>query len=252
MPADAPGPVDHAAALGTEPVGRLLWRNCTQTTASVGIYGVYALTNAWFVEHGVGTTAMAAVNLVAPILLVMGAVSTTVGVGGASLVSRSLGAGDPAYAARAAGTAFVLFWATAITTTVVGLVALGPLLTVLGAVGDTRAVAREYATHDLLVFPSRYEGFGMVFLEAMAAGLPVVATPVGGVVDIVRDGQNGVMVPVGDPDALARAVLELWRDPERRARIGAAAHLTARSYAWRDVARQTVRCYEAASGLVQV
>ncbi len=146
MPADAPGPVDHAAALGTEPVGRLLWRNCTQTTASVGIYGVYALTNAWFVEHGVGTTAMAAVNLVAPVLLVMGAVSTTVGVGGASLVSRSLGAGDPAYAARAAGTAFVLFWATAITTTVVGLVALGPLLTVLGAVGDTRAVAREYAT----------------------------------------------------------------------------------------------------------
>jgi len=146
VPADAPGPVDHAAALGTEPVGRLLWRNCTQTTASVGIYGVYALTNAWFVEHGVGTTAMAAVNLVAPVLLVMGAVSTTVGVGGASLVSRSLGAGDPAYAARAAGTAFVLFWATAITTTVVGLVALGPLLTVLGAVGDTRAVAREYAT----------------------------------------------------------------------------------------------------------
>src|SRR5205823_111461 len=117
---------------------------------------------------------------------------------------------------------------------------------------DETRVAREYATHDLLVFPSRYEGFGMVFLEAMAAGLPVVATPVGGVVDIVRDGENGVMVPVGDPDALARAVLELWRDPERRARIGAAAHLTARSYAWRDVARQTLRCYEAASGLVQV
>lgn len=89
---------------------------------------------------------MAAVNLVAPVLLVMGAVSTTVGLGGASLVSRSLGAGDPAYAARAAGTAFVLFWATAITTTVVGLVALGPLLTVLRAVGDTRAFAREYAT----------------------------------------------------------------------------------------------------------
>lgn len=140
-------PTDHAAALAVEPVGRLLWRNCMQTTASVGIYGVYALTNAWFVEHGVGTAAMAAVNLVAPVLLILGAVSTTVGVGGASLVSRSLGAGDPASAARAAGTAFVLFWATATTVTVAGLAALGPLLRLLGAVGQpTGPIAREYAT----------------------------------------------------------------------------------------------------------
>lgn len=137
---------EGAAALATQPVGRLLWHNCAQNTASVGIYGVYALTNAWFVEHGVGTTAMAAVNLVTPILLIMGAVSTTVGVGGASLVSRALGAGDPASAARAAGTAFVLFWATAITVTVAGLAALGPLLTLLGAAGDARPVAGEYAT----------------------------------------------------------------------------------------------------------
>jgi putative MATE family efflux protein len=147
VPTDRAHPVDHAAALATQPVGRLLWHNCTQTTASAGIYGVYALTNAWFVEHGVGTTAMAAVNLVAPVLLVVGAVSTTVGVGGASLVSRALGAGDPASAARAAGSAFVLFWAVAVTTTVVGLAALGPLLTLLGATGDpTRTMAREYAT----------------------------------------------------------------------------------------------------------
>jgi putative MATE family efflux protein len=137
--------IDHAAALGTRPVGRLLWHNCSQTTLSVGVYGIYALTNAWFVAHGVGTTAMAAVNLVAPILLVLGAVSTTVGVGGASLVSRSLGAGDPASAARAAGTAFLLFWTAAIMVTVVGLIALGPVLSLLGAVGDTRGIAREYA-----------------------------------------------------------------------------------------------------------
>ncbi len=87
-------PIDHAAALGTRPVGRLLWHACSQTTLSVGVYGIYALTNAWFVARGVGADAMAAVNLVAPVLLVLGAVSTTVGVGGASLVSRHLGAGD--------------------------------------------------------------------------------------------------------------------------------------------------------------
>nr|BFF26500.1 hypothetical protein GCM10025732_44650 [Glycomyces mayteni] len=80
-------------ALADAPVGRLLWHGTAQATMSVGIYGIYALTNAAFVAHGVGPTAMGAVNLVAPVLLVLSALSTTVGVGGASLVSRRLGAG---------------------------------------------------------------------------------------------------------------------------------------------------------------
>jgi len=138
-------PRDHAAALGERPIGRLLWHSCSQTTLSVGVYGVYALTNAWFVAHGVGDTAMAAVNLVAPVILLIGAMSTTVGIGGASLVSRSLGAGDTASAARAAGNAFTLFWAAALATTAIGLAALGPLLTALGAHGALRGPARSYA-----------------------------------------------------------------------------------------------------------
>jgi putative MATE family efflux protein len=88
---------------------------------------------------------MAAVNLVAPVLLILGAVTTTVGIGGASLVSRRLGAGDPLAAARAAGNAFAVFWATAILVTVTGLLALEPLLTLLGARDDTRTNARDYA-----------------------------------------------------------------------------------------------------------
>jgi putative MATE family efflux protein len=87
---------------------------------------------------------MAAVNLAAPVLLILGAVATTVGAGGASLVSRRLGAGDPAGAARAAGAAFTAFGATAVTITVVGLLALQPLLTVLGAVAATRDLTRDY------------------------------------------------------------------------------------------------------------
>lgn len=138
-------PDNPAEALATRPLARLLWQTCTQTTASAGIYGVYALTNAWFVARGVGTSAMAAVNLAAPLLMILGAVATTVGAGGASLVSRSLGAGDTEGAARAAGNAFVLYWMTAISTTVLGLAALGPLLTVLGARGALSASAREYA-----------------------------------------------------------------------------------------------------------
>ncbi|WP_416968113.1 MATE family efflux transporter [Streptomyces sp. 4F14] len=136
---------DHTTRLATEPVGRLLWHACAQTTAAVGVYGVYALTNAWFVGHGVGDSAMAAVNLVAPLMLLLGAVSTTVGAGGASLVSRALGAGDRRSAARAAGNSFVLFWATAAATTVLGLAFLDPLLSLLGAQGELRDSARPYA-----------------------------------------------------------------------------------------------------------
>ncbi|WP_052848961.1 MATE family efflux transporter [Streptomyces avicenniae] len=142
----APAPADPVARLGTAPVGPLLWRTCLHTTASVGIYGVYALTNAWFVGYAAGDTAMAAVNLVTPVLLLLGAVSTTVGAGAASLISRALGAGDTRAAARAAGNAFTLFWATAATTTVLGLAFLEPLLTLLGAEGPPRDDARDYAT----------------------------------------------------------------------------------------------------------
>ncbi|MQM25594.1 MATE family efflux transporter [Glycomyces albidus] len=137
--------VDGVAALATEPVGRLLRRGTAQATMSVGVYGIYALTNAWFVARGVGPTAMGAVNLVAPVLLVLGALSTTVGAGGASLVSRRLGAGDTDGAARAAGNAFALFWAGAAGIAVAGLALLEPLLTALGAHGEMRAYAREYA-----------------------------------------------------------------------------------------------------------
>jgi len=131
--------------LGTRPIGRLLWWTCSQTTLSVGVYGVYALTNAWFVAQGVGETALAAVNLVAPLLLLLGAVSTTVGAGGASLVSRSLGAGRPEYAARAAGTSFIVFWTAAVLVTASGLLLLEPLLRLVGATDDTLPYARPYA-----------------------------------------------------------------------------------------------------------
>lgn len=138
--------IDSVEALGTQPVGRVLWHACSQTTLSVGVYGIYALTNAFFVARGVGEAALAGVNLVAPVLLLLGAVSTTVGVGGASLVSRSLGARRPQDAAHAAGNAFILFWGVAVIITLVGLLAIDPLLAALGASGETLAYARPYAT----------------------------------------------------------------------------------------------------------
>jgi glycosyltransferase involved in cell wall biosynthesis len=73
----------------------------------------------------------------------------------------------------------------------------------------------------LLVLPSKAEGFGLVLIEAMAAGVPVLATNVAGIRDVVRNGETGVLVPC-DAQALAAALERLVEDPQRRARLAAA------------------------------
>lgn len=75
---------------------------------------------------------------------------------------------------------------------------------------------------ECLVLPSEYEAFGIVLVEAMACGTPTVATRVGGVPDVVDDGETGLLVDHGDPDALAEAIGELLDDPKRRDAMGQA------------------------------
>jgi len=89
----------------------------------------------------------------------------------------------------------------------------------LGLAGSVRFlgfredIASLLACAELLVLPSLNEGFGMVLLEAMAMGSPVVASAVGGVPEVVLDGRTGLLVPPADPEALAAAILRLLGDP---------------------------------------
>ena len=97
---------------------------------------------------------------------------------------------------------------------------------------------------DVVVSVPWYEPFGMVPLETMACGVPLIASAVGGHLDSVTDGRTGLLVPPRDPDALARGLRELLADPGRRATLGAAAAERARShYGWDRIARETERCY---------
>ena len=105
------------------------------------------------------------------------------------------------------------------------------------------ALPAYYAAADVTVLPSYYESFGMVALEAMACGSPVIASRVGGLVTTVRDGVTGFLVPDGDVDALAERVATLIADPDLRWRIGREAVRWAAQHRWPCVAEAVCREY---------
>ena len=100
-----------------------------------------------------------------------------------------------------------------------------------------------YAAADATVMPSYYESFGMVALEAMACGSPVVASRVGGLTTTVQDGVTGELVPEGDPAALAAALTALLADEARRDRLGRQAARWAAEHRWPCVAEAVCRLY---------
>jgi glycosyltransferase involved in cell wall biosynthesis len=92
--------------------------------------------------------------------------------------------------------------------------------------GTRRDLPEIFRALDIFVHPSLWEGLPLALLKAMGAGLPVVATRVSGSREAIEDGVNGCLAAPGDPEALARAILELHRHPEMRQRLGEAARRT--------------------------
>lgn len=116
-------------------------------------------------------------------------------------------------------------------------------LTVLGHVTDVRDVM--WAS-DIFVLPSRLEGFGLVVVEAMACGVPAIRTPSGGASDQIIEGENGLIVPFEDVDALAAAILTLSDDDRRASFARRGLDLVRTAFDQNVVARQVLQCYSAA------
>ena len=125
------------------------------------------------------------------------------------------------------------------------------LVTFLGA-HDQDKLHHYYSAAEMVIMPSHYESFGMVALEAMACGTPVIASEVGGLAHLVRNDKNGLHVPDSDPVALAQAIARLAEDHDLRERMGRAAHLYAQQYSWECIADRMMAFYGKALHAVPV
>jgi D-inositol-3-phosphate glycosyltransferase len=100
-----------------------------------------------------------------------------------------------------------------------------------------------YRAADVVIVPSRSESFGLVALEAAACGIPVVASAVGGLLNVVHDGVTGLLVEGRHPERFARALAQVIDDPVAAAAMGAAASVRARRFTWSFTAARLRRLY---------
>jgi glycosyltransferase involved in cell wall biosynthesis len=114
---------------------------------------------------------------------------------------------------------------------------------------STEELVRLYCRSQIVACPSLYEGFGLPAVEAMACGVPVVATSAGALSEIIEDGVTGITVPPGDSDALRDALRRLLSDPELCRRMGEAGRQrVVERFTWRQTALRTAEVYEEVCG----
>jgi glycosyltransferase involved in cell wall biosynthesis len=101
-----------------------------------------------------------------------------------------------------------------------------------------------YSSASAFVLPTRMEGWGLSLMEAMAAGCPVISTPVGGVPELISDGKNGILVPVGDVAGTAHAIERVVNEPALRKQLCEEARKTIKKFTWDAAADETKKIYE--------
>lgn len=107
---------------------------------------------------------------------------------------------------------------------------------------DQDTLSRLYSQADIFVYPSLWEGFGIVFLEAMYYCLPIISSNVSAIPELVRHGENGLLIPPGDVEALSRAIKQLMEDETLRKVMGRRGHERVKqSYSWEEAGQ---RVYE--------
>lgn len=109
---------------------------------------------------------------------------------------------------------------------------------------EGKRLAEFYAASDLFAFPSTYESFGYVVLEAMASGVPCIVCDIPGVGELVTPGETGLKVPADDIPSLAEAIVRILGDEEVRCAMGRKAREIVESRTWRQVAEETVSMYQ--------
>ena len=120
---------------------------------------------------------------------------------------------------------------------------LDDMIIFLGKRGQT-TLPYYYAAAEVVVMPSRYESFGMVALEAMACGTPVIASRVGGLAHLIQDGETGYFIPPQDPHALAEKLRLVFIDSELRTRLGTQAAKYAQGFRWESITAQMLEVYQ--------
>ena len=112
-------------------------------------------------------------------------------------------------------------------------------------------LVEQFDQHGIFLYPSLFDGFGKVFLEAMSRGLCVVGTRAGGMVDLIKDGKNGFLCEFNDADQMISIVQRILNDPEKAQAISDAATMTAREHTWERVARELSAFFESRLAVVQ-
>lgn len=110
---------------------------------------------------------------------------------------------------------------------------------------DMKHLIKTYQNASIFIFPSYYEGLPTSILEAMACGVPVIATGVGGIPEVISDGENGFIVPIKDPKAITNSVIKLLENQKLRIKMGKIARKTIEeNYSWDSIASKALEYYK--------